>query len=784
MRNILRNGTSGRPSALRGDLSGGVAAALVSLPLSMTIGVVAFAPLGKEYAMQGVMAGLFGAVILGFVASLLGARSVLISGPRAASALILASLITQLFLSDDLYFPSGETIQHVIVIAYFAILLAGAIQLLGGALRIGSIVKYIPYPVIAGFVNSSALLIITGQSWVLLDVRKESTFMGEESFIDLLMRLNEAQPLTMIPGLVAITVMVVIARKIKALPASLLAMAAGTAVFYAMKSVMKGVDIGTTIGNLSKKATLDAPVETFLVMPSFQLSDMFTGLMAGGDLMAVLLLVIPAALSMAVLSSLDTAVSLSSLDDLSDQRTDFNRELVGQGAGNMLSAALGGLIGAGGMVRTKPGYDAGGRSVIMAVATSTLMLCVVVLFGRYIEYIPRAVIAGMIMVLGFQIFDRWSLSLLRSCCTRYIFKRTTALLDATVIVLVIVVALSFDLIVAVGVGTLISIIIFVSRMSRSLIRNIYRGPSIRAKNVWDKPTQTLLEANGHKIAVIELEGSIFFGTAGNLETEIDNLIRDDVAYVVLDVKRVNDIDSTGGLALQRIQDRLHHHGGALAMSYVLRERRNTSGGFRGQEQRQHTSSRYLWTYMKNSGAVEALGEDIFYSDTDSALTRFEEQVIEAARSSQESEAVDRTPPAIMHNLSPGEIRTIRRAATRHTFEKGESIFEQGDAGNAIFYVAQGRADIYIKLQATGEKKRLHSVMAGAVFGEMAVLDAQPRAASVVATEHTICYRLDTSAFERIKAMHHETALQLFNNICLMFSDRIRSANAMIAELEK
>ncbi len=152
---------------MRGDVSGAVAAALVSLPLSMTIGVVALAPLGKEYAIQGVMAGLFGAIVLSLVAALLGARSVLISGPRAASALILASLITQLFVSDELAFPSGETLQHVISIAYFAILLAGVIQLLGGLLRIGSIVKYIPYPVIAGFVNSSALLIIMGQSWVL-----------------------------------------------------------------------------------------------------------------------------------------------------------------------------------------------------------------------------------------------------------------------------------------------------------------------------------------------------------------------------------------------------------------------------------------------------------------------------------------------------------------------------------------------------------------------------------------------------------------------------------------
>ena len=769
---------------MRGDVSGAVAAALVSLPLSMTIGVVALAPLGKEYAIQGVMAGLFGAIVLSLVAALLGARSVLISGPRAASALILASLITQLFVSDELAFPSGETLQHVISIAYFAILLAGVIQLLGGLLRIGSIVKYIPYPVIAGFVNSSALLIIMGQSWVLLDIRKQGTFMDEDSFIDLLMRLNEAQPLTMIPGLAAIAVMILVGRHLKSIPASLAGMAAGTGVYYAMKSFMKGVDIGATIGSISKQAGVAAQPETFSILPSVHVTELFTGLAAGGDLGAVLVLVIPAALSMAVLSSLDTAVSLSALDDLTDSRTDFNRELVGHGAGNMVSAMLGGLIGAGGMVRTKPGYDAGGKTVAMTVMTSVIMLLAVVLFVRYIEYIPRAVIAGMIIVIGFQIFDRWSLSLLKSCCSRYLFKRTSTLVDAVVIVLVIAVALSFGLIIAVGVGTLISIIIFVSRMSKSLIRNIYHGPAIRARNVWDSQSQALLETNGHKIAVLELEGSIFFGTAGNLEAEIDRLILGGVAYVVLDTKRVNDIDSTGCLVLQRIQARLRRHGGELAISYILRERRNDVDNFPGQDQRRQGNSRFLWMHLKNAGAVEILGEDIFFPDTDGALTRFEEQLINSTRSIKQSTTPTRLLPAILETLLPNEIRTLRRLATRHVFEKGAAIFKQGDAGDAIFYVSKGRANIFLNLQASGEVKRLHSVMSGTVFGEMAVLDNRPRAASVIATETTICYRLGIDQFEQIKSIHNETALKLFNNICLMFSDRIRSANTMIEELEK
>lgn len=784
MNRLLQNVLVRVPSQVRGDITGALASVLVSLPLSMTIGVVAFAPLGKEFAVQGVMAGLFGAIILGAASALFGAKAVLISGPRAASALILSSLITQLLLSDALFFPSGETIEHVIAIAYFAILLAGAIQIASGVLGIGNIVKYIPYPVIAGFVNSSALLIISGQSWVLLDVRRENTFLQEDTFLDLLMRLDEAQPLTILPGFVAIAVMVLAARKLKKVPASLAGLVAGTAVYYAMKGIMKGVDIGTTLGSISESADLDAPPQALTILPSFPVSGMMQGLMAGGDLLAVLLLVVPAALSMAALASLDTAVSLSTLDDITDRRTDFNRELVGQGLGNMASALLGGLIGAGGMVRTKPGYDAGGRTAAMSLFTSLIMFGAVIVFGTYIEHIPRAVIAGLIMVLGFQIFDRWSLSLLRSCCTRYIFKRTTALVDASVIVLVISVALAFDLIVAVGVGILLSVIIFVSRMSRSLVRNVYRGPAIRARSVWDQKTQALIEEHGHKVAVLELEGSIFFGTAGNLGSTVDDLLHDGVTHIVLDTKRVNDIDSTGSLALQRIQQRLISHGGELALSYVLKERRDTSREFQGSDRRAQSSPRYFWTYLKNSGAVEILGEQIFFPDTDTALAQFEENIVCAARADKALGPARARVPEIVQELSLDEVKTIRRLANRKVFTKGEMIFEEGDDGNAIYYISKGRADIFINISATGEKKRVQTLMSGTVFGEMAVLDAKPRAASVVATEDTICYRLDINAFEHIKSQHQAMALKLFNNICLMFSDRVRTANAMISELEK
>ena len=774
--------------SLKGDFLGALSALLVSLPLSMTIGVIAFAPLGSEYIIQGVMAGVFGAATLSVVSAFFGARTPLISGPRAATALIVASLITNLLVSEDLFFPSGETVGHVIAITFFAILLAGIIQAVAGATRLANIIKFIPYPVVSAFVNSSALLIISGQAWILLDVRKEKSFIEEENFFDLLMRIGEAQPLSMIAPAATIITMLLVAKYLRLLPASLIGMLVGTGVYYGLGEMLGGVDIGATLGNIATNSTVVGNVDvvsTPAYLPILQFPGMFTSITAGGDLWATLMIVIPAALAMAALASLDTAVALTAVDGVNQSRTDVNREVMGQGAGNMATALLGGLIGSGGMVSTMPALQAGGRTQAVALISSVLMVMAVVLFAGLIDHIPRSVIAGIIVVLGLQIFDPWSLTVLRGCMSRYAFKRSGVLLDGIIIFLVVLVALSVDLIAAVGVGILLSVIVFVSRMSRSLIRSERRGPSIHARSVWNQTRQQFLEQHGHQIAVLELDGAIFFGTADGLEARICLLIDGGVRFVVLDLKRIRDIDSTGAFVLERIKKHLERKNGAMVCSYVLKERRQSRNDTII-ERRESRSQRDIWSFLNHSGALDRLGESTFFPDTDHALAHCEDLLISQVHEEEGGEFSNQQVklPAIFNNLSDDEIRLLRKMVTRHTFETGEHVFRQGDDGDALYFISRGRGEVLVHLLASGEKKRLESLLRGAIFGEMALLDSKPRAASVIAAEKMVCYRLGVDAFDNVKQSHRGMAIKLFNSLCIMLSERVRSANAMIAELEK
>jgi hypothetical protein len=321
-------------------------------------------------------------------------------------------------------------------------------------------------------------------------------------------------------------------------------------------------------------------------------------------------------------------------------------------------------------------------------------------------------------------------------------------------------------------------------MSRSLVRREGRGPALHSRSRWNEQRQEILLECGHRIAALELEGAVFFGSADGLEDRVYGLMRDGVTHIVLDMKRITDIDSTGGLTLQRIGRRLNDIGGELAISYVLKERRKTTLPVAA-ERRAGDVPRHVWAALENSGALVALGEDIFFPDTDSALTHLENRVM--AEYTGGRRASGKSPahgPPILRGLKSHELRAIRGMATRHEFPKGEVIFRQGDAGDALYYLARGRVDILVHLSDAGIDKRLQSLAEGSIFGEMALLDDKPRAASVVAAEDSICYRLDVRKFEQIKESHPEAAPKLFNNCCKMFSERMRAANTMIAELEK
>ncbi len=766
------NGAS-PPVPLRyiGDLKGGIVAAFISLPMSMSMGIVAFAPFGPDLAVHGGVAGIYSAVIVGVCAAVFGGRVLMVPSPRAAAAVIFASLAVHVMASDSLMFPSGTTVTHTIAIAFLAAFLAGVIQAGLGFSDYGSIVKYIPQPVVAGFVNSSALLIVLSQLNVLLDLPRPHVLLDPVADPGLI------HPLTMVPGFVAMATVLAIGRWAKRLPASFIGLLIGSAAFYLMKASLGGVDVGTTMGELTSR--LPAPAFVGFIAAPF----------AGGNPWIVLTLLIPAAVSMAAVGSMETSLSIATIDRLTGQRTDHNRELRAQGIANAAAAALGALFASGGIIRTKPAYDMGGRSVVSAVVCGLGLMAATIAFPEMNELIHPAVGAGVLNGLGFENLDRGSLQTLRRSLAPKALHRNTSLIDTVIVIAVILTALAFDLIVAVIVGIFLALLVFVARMGRAFVRRVGKGPAIHSRSAWDEHNRKIVEKYGHRIAVVELEGALFLATADTLDDLVRGLMAEGVTHVVLDMKRISQIDTSGAVKLADLAALLAGTDGRLVLGYVPEERRRGRARRRAErtedDRRHHSYSREMWRTLEETGVVAAVGGDSLFPDTNSALVACERDIIARVLHEQQVSApVSHPLPSIVDGLAPADIRFLRRQCRRDYFDAGETIFEQGDRGDALFLLSRGRADVTIYIAELGQEKRLQTLLGGAVFGEMALLDDKPRAASVRAVDPSVCYRLDRGAFELIKRDRPVLALKLFNNLCIMFSERMRSANTMISELEK
>jgi CRP-like cAMP-binding protein/ABC-type transporter Mla MlaB component len=268
---------------------------------------------------------------------------------------------------------------------------------------------------------------------------------------------------------------------------------------------------------------------------------------------------------------------------------------------------------------------------------------------------------------------------------------------------------------------------------------------------------------GSRIAVIELEGVIFFGTADDLLARIEQCLREGAQHVIVDLGRVNDVDTTGAQMLIQIHERVRARGGLLLVSQAAP----------GQPQRD---------FLDDMGVVARLGARAFTPDIDHALEIAEDALLE-------SEGTDVTTHAeialrSLHpfaQLTPAELAVLQPMLTRRVFSPGEFAFREGDPGDDLYVIAQGTASVR---RADGPRStRLVTFGEGTVFGEMALLDARPRSASVQADGALVCQVMPRAAFEQIVERHQAIAVKLLKSLAQELGRRLRFTNDIVDHLQ-
>jgi len=726
-----------KPGNLAGDLWGGLAAMLVALPSAIAFGVTIFLPLGATYAAQGAIAGILGVTALGLVAGAFGGTNRLITAPCAPAAAVLSALAIQ-------WSQNGITAESAVLLLSLMGLICGLIQVGFGAVGLGRLIKYVPYPVVSGYLSGVGLIIIISQVPKFLGLPKQVAFWEGLASPSLWQWQGVAV------GAVTVAVMVTAPMLTKAVPAAILGLASGVIAYFGLA--------------LADPALLTLPGNALVVGPLGGSGVSFGDAIAGrwkaiGDLDVAELgrLLVPAA-TLAVLLSIDTLKTCVVLDALTRSRHNSNRELVGQGLGNLASAFIGGVPGAGQMGATLVNMSSGAQTRLSGLIEGVLALIAFLILGTFIAWVPIPALAGILIVIGFRMFDRASLHLLKSRAT---------ILDFAVIVTVVVVALTVSLIAASGAGIALAIVLFIREQIRgSIVRSKAYGNQMFSKRVRLPDEMAILEKRGDHTAIFELQGSLFFGTTDQLYTTLEPELKTRT-YIILDLRRVQSVDLTAVHMLEQIEGMLAERGAFLIFSHLPE---NVPSG---QDMRQ---------YFDQVGLVKSESHIQTFSELDEALEWVEERLIEEEHLERMLEQpLELREIDVFLGRKESTLAALESCMDKRSYKAGEKIFAQGDAGDEMFLIRRGAVRIVLSLS---EKQGHHLATFGRgdFFGEMAFLDPAPRSADALAFTDTDLFVLSRTRFDTLAEEHKKLAMGLVLSVARVLSIRLRYANAELRAL--
>jgi sulfate permease, SulP family len=711
---------------------------LVALPSAIAFGASVYAPLGSSFLAQGALAGVLGAVALGLVAPVLGGTRRLISAPCAPAAAVLGA-----FALERLH-AGGSPADTVLLMTLLA-LAAGLMQAVFGVLRLGQLIVYMPYPVVSGYLSGVGLYVIAGQLPRLLGVTHPT------GFWDTLTQVGAWQWQGLSVGLVSAVTMVVAPRITQRVPAAILGLLSGIVAYFGLAL------LDPSLWRVAHNPLLIGP----LGGSSAGLADAMTGrwqALGGLGLEPWLALLLPA-LTLAALLSIDTLKTCLVLDAMTRSRHDSNRELVGQGLGNMAAALCGGMPGAGTLGATLVNLSSGARTRWSGVMEGGLALAAFGLLGSLIAWVPVASLAAILIVVGVRMLDRHSLTLLRQRAT---------LLDALVIAAVIVTALTVSLIAASAVGIVLAVLLFVrEEIGGTVVRRTLGGHETFSKRVRTAQEMAILTAPVSRAVVVELQGSLFFGTADQLRRALEPelKVRD---FVVLDLRRVHSIDVTAAHLLDQIRDTLAERGGYLLLSQL--PPRLPSG-------------RDMAQYFDQVGLVRPDTPVRVFAELDDALEWVEDRVLaDAGLQGGEEAVLGLHEVEFFRDRKPETLQDLDRCVEKRHYPAGTSIFRRDDAGDELFIIRRGLVRIMLPI-TDSRSHHLATFGRGAFFGEMSFLDGDLRSADAVAHTDIDVFVLSRRVFEQLAEDHRKLALGLMGGLASALAARLRFSNTELRGLE-
>jgi SulP family sulfate permease len=725
-----------RPAKLLPGLTAGVLMGVTEVIFALSVGSLIFSGPLAPYLSHGIGIALITSTIMligiSLGSSLPGVTGILQDSPSVILAVIAAALAAALPAAS-----AQDRLATVLVAIAGTALLTGLFLLLLGLFKLGGLVRFLPYPVVGGFLAGTGWLLMRGSFGVMAGFPL--------SLANLPALLQFEQLILWLPGVALALILFFLLRRNKhfwVMPAILLVV---TLLFYLAllvsgTSITAAMDQGLLLGTVSGQATWQP-----LVLHNLPAVDWAAILGQGGNIAVIL-----------ILSVVGLLLNASALELAFHQDVDLNRELRVAGLANILSGLGGGAVGYHVVDLSTLCARTGARGRLPGVVAGAICAAMLLVGAPLLAFFPRLILGGLLFFLGLGFLVEWVVE------GWFKLPRT----DYAVILLILVVIGATNFLVGVGVGLVATVVLFVLNYSRiNIVRCELSGAEMRSNLERCAYHRRVLAEMGQHIYILKLQGFLFFGTANSLLEQVRTRVNDpqqpQVRYILLDFRRVTGLDSSAVISFVKGRQLAK----ALGITLLLT---NVSPDIDHQLQR---------------GGL-APGERLhFFPDLDRGLEWCENQLLKTGLVTMPVMPLTLRAQLAESGLDRTQTTRLFEFLEKVEVQKGEHLIRQGEQADDLYFVETGEVSVYLELEAD-QRVRLQTLGAGTVVGELGLYLGAQRTASVIADFSTTTYRLTRAALAEMKEKEPELAAAFHEYVVRLLSERLVGANRLIEAMVK
>lgn len=706
------------------SLAAGSVAGLLEITLTLSFATLIYTGELSEYLGVGIGLALLGVIIAGLTISFFTSLPGIVGGNQDVSTAVLAVISVTIVQNMPAGSTSLETFLTVIAAMMLTSLLTGGFLWLLGHFRLGRFIRFLPYPVVGGFLAGTGWLLATGAI---------STMTNSPILVETVPYLLQSEIiLRWLPGVLFAVVILLIGYRTDHFLVLPLMVLGGMLLFYLIAGLM-----GFRVEDLSASGWLVGPFPQGNLLPSIPIRDLsvVNWQVVGSQVINIATILIVSVLAL--------LLNASGLEVLSKEDIDLNRELRAAGAGNFIAGWFGGMVSFQQLGISAMNIKMRVRNRLTGLIA--FIVCGLALFlgASVLSLFPRLILAGLVLFLGLSFLDDW------------LIKTWSKLpkLDYFIILLILVITAVIGFIEAVGVGLIMAIILFVMNYSRiDVVRHEMSGINCQSRVTRRQYQQRYLREHGEQIHILQLQGYIFFGTADNLLNQVKMRLEQQhlpqAKFIALDFFRVTKIDSTTLQCFEKIQQLTQAHHTMLILTDLSKD---------------------ILRYFNQGGLLEKENVHIF-ADLDHGLEWCEDNLL------ANMDHVEGNKRPFWEEMKSS---LSNKQQSNHLFNyleelevvPGEYLIRQGEPCNDLFFIDSGQ--VTAQLEKPGSNPfRLQTMSHGHIVGEIGFYLGQERTAAVVVDEPGVVYRLSSASLQKMQNEHPEIAAEFHQFMSHLMAERV------------